>query len=194
MSIIENNVFDDATWFENRFMRISRYVVEIKSVVEFMFFLFDDSKQNFISLFNSFDLIRWSFIISFESDDVQHDADFDSIKFEIIVDSNIMNVAEVLQIVSDFEIQLIKMIDDSVFEFVINDRSQNIILIIAVVLLNEQIIDEFINENTIRSDKIQFIFKKNFRVDIDSIVVLSEMKNLRKTIRRWWFDDDHVNE
>jgi hypothetical protein len=83
---------------------------------------------------------------------------------------------------------------DSVFEFVTNDRSQSIIFIIVVVSLNEQIIDEFVNENMIRSNKIQFIFKKNFRVDIDSIVVLNEMKNLEKIIRWWWFDDDHVDE
>ncbi len=41
-------------------------------------------------------------------------------------------------------------------------------------------IDEFINENTIRSNKIQFIFKQNIRFEIDSIVVLSEMKNSEK--------------
>jgi hypothetical protein len=75
-----------------------------------------------------------------------------------------------------------------------NDRSQNIIFIIAVVSLNEQIIDEFVDENTIRSNKIQFIFKESFRVNSDSIVVLSEMKDLEKIIRRWWFDDDHVDE
>ncbi len=66
--------------------------------------------------------------------------------------------------------------------------------IIVVVSLNEQIIDEFIDENTIRSDKIQFIFKKNLRVDIDSIIVLNEIKNLKEIIRREWFDDDHVDK
>jgi hypothetical protein len=55
-------------------------------------------------------------------------------------------------------------------------------------------IDEFIDENTIRSNKIQFIFEKNIRFEIDSIVVLSEMKNFRRIVRRWWFDDDHVDE
>ncbi len=60
--------------------------------------------------------------------------------------------------------------------------------------MNEQIIDEFVDENTIRSNKIQFIFEENFRVDSDSIVVLSEMKDLEKIIRRWWFDDDHVDK
>ncbi len=83
---------------------------------------------------------------------------------------------------------------DSVFEFVMNDWSQNIMFIIVVVSLNEQIIDEFIDENTIRSDKIQFIFKKNLRVDIDSIIVLNEIKNLKEIIRREWFDDDHVDK
>jgi hypothetical protein len=76
-------------------MKINRHVVEIKSVVEFMFSLFDDSKQNFVSLFNSFDLIRCLFIISVESNDVQHDADFNTIKFEVIIDSNIVSVTKV---------------------------------------------------------------------------------------------------
>jgi hypothetical protein len=116
--------------------------------------------------------------------DVQHDADFDAIEFEVMIDSKVVNVTEVSQIVSDFEIQLIKVSFDSVFEFVMNDRSQSIILIIVVVSLNEQIIDELIDESTIRSNKIQFIFKENFRVDIDSIVVLSEMKDFEKAIRR----------
>jgi uncharacterized protein (DUF927 family) len=75
-----------------------------------------------------------------------------------------------------------------------NNRSQSIIFIIVVVSLNEQIIDELVDENTIRSNKIQFIFEENFRVDNDSIVVLNEMKNLEEIIRRWWFDDDHVDE
>jgi hypothetical protein len=51
---------------------------------------------------------------------------------------------------------------DSIFEFVMNDRSQNIIFIIVVVSLNEQIIDELVDENTIRSNKIQFIFEEKF--------------------------------
>ncbi len=76
-------------------MKISRYVVEIKNVVEFMFSLFDDSRQNFVLLLNSFDLIRCSLIISIESNDVQHDADFDTIKFEVIIDSNIVSVTKV---------------------------------------------------------------------------------------------------
>ncbi len=60
--------------------------------------------------------------------------------------------------------------------------------------MNEQIIDELVDENTIRSNKIQFIFEESFRVDSDSIVILSEMKDLERAIRRWWFDDDHVDE
>jgi hypothetical protein len=44
VSIIEHNVFDVATWFESRFMKINRRVVEIKNVVEFMFSFFDDSR------------------------------------------------------------------------------------------------------------------------------------------------------
>jgi hypothetical protein len=55
-------------------------------------------------------------------------------------------------------------------------------------------IDEFIDENTIRSNKIQFIFEENIRLEIDSIVVLNEMKNFRKTVYRCRFDDDHVDE
>jgi hypothetical protein len=55
-------------------------------------------------------------------------------------------------------------------------------------------IDEFIDENTIRSNKIQFVFEENMRFEIDSIVVLSEMKNFRKSVRRCRFDDDHVDE
>ncbi len=76
-------------------MKINHHVVEIKSVVKFMFSLLNDSRQNFISLFISFDLIRCSFIISFESNDVQHDTDFDAIKFEVMIDSNVVNVTKV---------------------------------------------------------------------------------------------------
>ncbi len=194
VSIIEDNVFDVATWFRIRFMRISRQIVEIKSVVEFVFSFSDESRQDLESIFNSFDLIKCSNIISFDMNDVQHNADFDAIEFEVMIDSKFVNVAEVSQIVSNFEIQLIKVSCDSIFEFVMNDRSQNIIFIIAVVSLNEQIIDELVDESTIRNNKIQFIFEENFRVDNDSIVVLNEMKNLERIIRRWWFDDDHVDK
>jgi hypothetical protein len=83
----------------------------------------DDSRQDLESILNSFDLIECSDIISIDMNDVQHDADFDAIEFEVMIDSKIVNVAEVPQIVSDFEIQLIKMSFDSVFEFVMNDRS-----------------------------------------------------------------------
>jgi hypothetical protein len=64
----------------------------------------DDSRQDFESILNSFDLIECSDIISVESNDVQHDADFNTIRFEVMIDSNIVNVAEVSQIVSDFEV------------------------------------------------------------------------------------------
>ncbi len=164
-------------------MKINRHVVEIKSVVEFMLSFFDDSRQDFESILNSFDLIECSDIISLDMNDVQHDADFDAIEFEVMIDSKVVNVAEVSQIVSDFEIQLIKMSFDSVF-FVMNDRSQSIILIIAVVSLNEQIVDELVDESTIRSNEIRFIFEESFRVDSDSIVILSEMKDLERVIRR----------
>ncbi len=104
-------------------MKINRHVVEIRSVVEFMLSFFDDSRQDLESILNSFDLIERSDIISLDMNDVQHDADFDAIEFEVMIDSKIVNVAEVPQIVSDFEIQLIKMNFDSIFEFVMNDRS-----------------------------------------------------------------------
>ncbi len=60
--------------------------------------------------------------------------------------------------------------------------------------MNEQIIDELVDESTIRSSKIQFIFEESFRVDSDSIVIFSEMKDLERVIRRWWFDDDHIDK
>jgi hypothetical protein len=55
-------------------------------------------------------------------------------------------------------------------------------------------IDELIDENTIRNNKIQFIFEESIRFEIDSIVVLSEMKNFRKIVYQCRFDDDHVDE
>jgi hypothetical protein len=70
MSIIENNVSDVATWFRIRFMKINRHVVEIENVVEFMFSFFDDSRQNFVTFFDLFDLIRCLFIILIESNDI----------------------------------------------------------------------------------------------------------------------------
>ncbi len=104
VSIIENNVFDVAIWFRIWFMKISRHIVEIRNVVEFMFSFSNESKQNFESILNSFDLIECSNIISFDMNDVQYDADFDAIEFEVMIDSKIVNVAEISQIVSDFEI------------------------------------------------------------------------------------------
>jgi hypothetical protein len=55
-------------------------------------------------------------------------------------------------------------------------------------------IDELINENTIHSSKIQFIFEESIRLEIDSIVVLSEVKNFKEIVCRCKFDDDHVDE
>jgi predicted transcriptional regulator len=55
-------------------------------------------------------------------------------------------------------------------------------------------IDELIDENTIRSSKIQFIFEESIRLEIDSIVVLSEVKNFKEIVCRCRFDDDHVDE
>jgi hypothetical protein len=55
-------------------------------------------------------------------------------------------------------------------------------------------IDEFIDKNTICNNKIQFIFEKSIRFEIDSIVALSEVKNFRKIVYWCKFDDDHVDE
>jgi hypothetical protein len=88
-----------------------------------MFAFSDDSKQRFIVILNSFDLFECSDIISVESNDIQHDADFDAIRFEVMIDSNIVNVAEDPQIVSDFENKLIKLNSDSILEFVMKNRS-----------------------------------------------------------------------
>jgi hypothetical protein len=88
-----------------------------------------------------------------------------------MINLNVVNVIKVFQIISDFEIQFIKISCDSIFEFVMNNRLQNIIFIIVVISLNEQIMNELVDENTIRNNKIQFIFEKNFRVEINAIVV-----------------------
>jgi hypothetical protein len=58
------------------------------------------------------------------------------------------------------------------------------IFIIVVVSLNKQIIDELVDEDTIRSNKIQFIFEESFRVEINAIVVLREKKDFRKIVCR----------
>jgi hypothetical protein len=86
-----------------------------------MFSFSDDSKQSLVSFFNSFNLIRCSFIIAIELNDIQHDVNFDAIKIENMIHSNIVNVTKVSEIVSDFEIQMIKVNYNSIFEFVIND-------------------------------------------------------------------------
>ncbi len=74
-------------------------------------------------ILNSFDLFECSDIISIESNDLSHDADFCAIKFEVMIDSNIVNVAKDSQIVSDFESKLIKLNYDSILEFVMKNRS-----------------------------------------------------------------------
>jgi hypothetical protein len=129
-------------------------------------------------------LIERSDIISFSMNDVQHDIDFDAIEFEIMIDSKVVNITEVFQIDSNVVIQLIEMRFDSILEIFSNDVSQSMIFLIVDVSLIEYVIDVFIEKFMIRNDKIQFVFKKNFRVNIDSIVVLSEMKVLEKIIRR----------
>jgi hypothetical protein len=94
VSIIEDDVPDVAIWFNNRFERISRRVIEVWSVIDLMFAFFDDLRQRFIMILNSFDLFECSVIILIESNDLQHDADFDAIKFEVMIDSNIVNITE----------------------------------------------------------------------------------------------------
>ncbi len=74
-------------------------------------------------ILNSFNLFKCSDIISVESNNLQHDADFYAIKFEVMIDSNIVNVAEDSQIVSDFENKLIKLNNNSILEFVMKNRS-----------------------------------------------------------------------
>jgi hypothetical protein len=149
-----------------------------------VFSLSNESRQSLESILNSFDLIECSDIISFSINDIQHDIDFYAIEFEIIIDSKIVNIAEVFQIDSNVVIQLIKMRFDSILEVVSNDVSQSIIFSVVDVSLIEYVIDVFIEKFVIRDDKIQFVFKENFRVDIDSIVVLNEMKYLEKIIHR----------
>jgi hypothetical protein len=123
VSIIEDDVSDVTIWFSNRFEKINCRVFEIWNVIDFMFSFFDDSRQNFIMILNSFDLFKCSDIISVESNDLQHDVDFCAIKFEVMIDSNIVNITENSQIVSDFESKMIKLSSDSVLKFVMKNRS-----------------------------------------------------------------------
>jgi hypothetical protein len=189
---IENVLFNIATWFN--VMKINRCVDEIRDVVELVFSFSNESRQDLESIFNSFDLIECSDIISFVMNDVQHDINFDVIEFEIMIDLKIVNITKLFQIDLNVVIQLIKIRFDSILEIVSNDVLKNIIFSIINVSLIEYVIDVFIKKFTIRDDKFQFIFKKNFRVDINSIVVLNEMKNFRKIVDRWKFNDDYVDD
>jgi hypothetical protein len=83
---------------------------------------------------------------------------------------------------------------DSTFEIILNDFSKKIIFLVVEISLIEQINDILVEKFAIRSSKIQFIFEESIRVEIDSIVVLSEVKNLREIVYRCRFDDDHVDE
>jgi hypothetical protein len=83
---------------------------------------------------------------------------------------------------------------DSTFEIILNDFSKKIIFSIVEISLIEQVNDILVEKFAIRSNKIQFIFEESIRVEIDSIVVFSRMKDFEKIIHRWWFDDDHVDE
>jgi hypothetical protein len=83
---------------------------------------------------------------------------------------------------------------DSTFEITLNDFSKRIIFSVVEISLIEQINDILVEKFAIRNNKIQFIFEESIRVEIDSIVVLSEMKNFKKIVYRCRFDDDHVDK
>ncbi len=131
MLIIRDVVYNIATWFS--VMRLNRCVVEIRDIVEFVFSLSNESRQDFASILNSFDMIECSDIISFNLNDVQHDINFNAIRFEVMIDSKIVNITKVAQIDSDVVIQLIEMHFDSILEVISNDVSQNIIFSIVDV-------------------------------------------------------------
>jgi hypothetical protein len=78
-------------------------------------------------------MIECSDIISFNLNDVQHDINFNAIRFEVMIDSKIVNITKVAQIDSDVVIQLIEMHFDSILEVISNDVSQNIIFSIVDV-------------------------------------------------------------
>jgi hypothetical protein len=83
---------------------------------------------------------------------------------------------------------------DSTFEVILNDFSKKIIFSIVEISLIEQKNDILVEKFAIRNNKIQFIFEESIRVEIDSIVVLNRVKDFEEIIRRWWFDDDYVDE
>jgi hypothetical protein len=105
-----------------------------------------------------------------------------------MIDLNVVIVTKISQVVSDFEIQLIKVSCDSIFKFVMNEWSQNIIFIIVVISLNVQMIDEFVDENTIRNNKIQFIFEENFVSKLMRLSFSAKWKILKKL----FVDDDFM--
>jgi hypothetical protein len=76
--------------------------------------------------------------------DVQHNTDFDAIEFEVMIDSEVVNIAKVFQIDSDVVIQLIEMRFDSILELVSNDVSQSIIFSVVDVSLIEYVTDVLI--------------------------------------------------
>jgi hypothetical protein len=149
-----------------------------------MFSFFDDSRQNLVSLLNSFDLIRCLNIISIKSNDVQYRDDLDAINLEVMIDSIIVCVAKDFQSDSDVDIQLIEVSFDSVFEIILNDFLKRIIFSIVEISLIEYVVDILVEKFVIRSNEIQFIFEESSRVEISAMVVLSDMKSFRKIIRR----------
>jgi hypothetical protein len=83
---------------------------------------------------------------------------------------------------------------DSTFEVTLNDFSKRIVFSVVEISLIEQVDDILVEKFAIRSSKIQFIFEESIRLEIDSIVVLSGMKNFREAVCRCKSDDDHVDE
>ncbi len=73
---------------------------------------------------------------------------------------------------------------DSMFEVILNDFSKRIIFSVLEISLIEQVNDILVEKFAIRSNKIQFIFEESIRVEIDSKIVLSKMKDFKKIIRR----------
>jgi hypothetical protein len=72
---------------------------------------------------------------------------------------------------------------DSTFEVILNDFSKKVVFSVVEISLIEQVDDILVEKFAIRSNKIQFIFEESIRVEIDSIVVLSRMKDFGEAIR-----------
>jgi hypothetical protein len=73
---------------------------------------------------------------------------------------------------------------DSTFEVILNVFSKRVIFSVVEISLIEQTDDILVEKFAIRNNKIQFIFEESIRVEIDSIVVLSKVKDFEEIIRR----------